>query len=77
MSQLVIFELHLYAVDKPTDRQRWNGGPMASKEASAALDSGVEAFREAVCAQGLEVVRMQYGVSLGLALFALWQGFDA
>lgn len=63
MTQLATFEVRLTAVDKPTDRRRWNGGPMASEEADAALEEAVAAFRAVVEARGFEVARVGHGVA--------------
>lgn len=63
MDQLARFELRVTARDKPTDKRRWNGGPMASNEASVALMAGVDAFRQALAERGFEVAHMGYGVT--------------
>ena len=59
---LVHFDVHLTASDLPTDRRRWNGDPMPSREASDALHAGVEAFQAALRVRGFEVARTGYGV---------------
>ena len=61
-AQLAHFEMTLVAIDKPTDRRRWNGDPMASVEASDALLAGVEAFQAELRARGFEIARTRYGV---------------
>jgi len=63
MDQLVVFEVKLTATDHPTERRRWNGGPMASEDAVAALNVAVEAFRTAIMEAGFEIVRTGYGVA--------------
>lgn len=61
--QVAVFQVRVVAVDKPTDRKRWNGGPMASKEASAALKKAVDAFRASLAEEGFEAVSTGSGVS--------------
>jgi hypothetical protein len=63
MKQYVIFEMHLTAVDKPTDRRRWNGEPMASAETGAALFDAVDAASAALAEHGFELVHTGYGVT--------------
>lgn len=62
VDQLAVFEVQMTVIDHPTDRRRWNGGPMASEDATEALDAAVKAFREAIVDSGFEVVRTGYGV---------------
>lgn len=62
MSQLAIFQIRLAAIDKPTDRRRWNGGPMASDEASEALHEVVDWMQAVLEERGFEVARTTYGV---------------
>jgi hypothetical protein len=57
------FDVRLSAIDKPTNRLRWNGEPMASDEASKALSAGVDAFQEALRRHGFEILRTGYGVT--------------
>lgn len=61
--QFALFEVRLVALDKPTDRRRWNGGPLASKDADEALSRAVDAFRASIMGDGFTVVRTGYGVS--------------
>lgn len=65
--QFAHFELEIMAVDKPTDRRRWNGGPMASEEASEALHRAVDAFRESLIADGFKICHSGYGVHATMA----------
>jgi hypothetical protein len=62
MSQFAHFELRVVAEDTPTERRRWNGGPMASDRASEALLDAVEAFQEALRRHGFRVANSGYGV---------------
>jgi hypothetical protein len=59
--QLVSFEVNLIAIDKPTDRKRWNGDPMHSEAASDALNKAVNAFQDVIRAEGFDVVNTGYG----------------
>lgn len=59
--QIAVFEVEFTADDKIT-RRRWNGGPMASKEASDALFEAVEAFRTVLAKHGYEKGAASYGV---------------
>lgn len=59
--QIAVFEITFEADDK-VSRRRWNGGPMASAEASVALRAGVEAFRAAMAAHGYTNGSCGYGV---------------
>lgn len=59
---LAQFEVHATALDQPTDRRRWNGDPMASKEAHDALFEGVEAFQAALRARGFTIGNTDFGV---------------
>jgi hypothetical protein len=61
-SQIVRFEVEASALDKPTTRRRWNGGAMASKEASDALRRAVEAFQASLRADGFEIAHTGCGV---------------
>jgi hypothetical protein len=61
--QLAHFELVVTAHDKPTDRRRWNGEPMASKEASDALHLAVDAFNDALKRAGFDIAHLGYGVA--------------
>lgn len=63
VDQLVTFEVQLTAVDYPTDRRRWSGGPLASLEAHEALNDAVDAFSASVCAAGFDLVHTGYGVT--------------
>jgi hypothetical protein len=60
---IATFELRLSAIDKPTERKRWNGGPLASPEANDALRRAVKAFRASAEADGFETVHIGYGVT--------------
>ncbi len=61
-TRLAHFEIHLDAVDKPTDRRRWNGDPMASEEANAALWAAVDAAKAALAEHGFAVCHSGFGV---------------
>lgn len=61
--QVAVFEVRLVAVDMPTTRRRWNGGPMASEKADDALLKAVDAFQDVIRAEGFELVRTGYGVT--------------
>jgi hypothetical protein len=61
MSQIVRFEIMVAAIDRPTNRRRWNGDPMASAEADEALDAGIDALKAALVEHGFEPVRIGYG----------------
>jgi hypothetical protein len=67
MTQIATFELQMTVLDKPTTRKRWNGEPMQSEEASAALFPAVEAFRAEVERHGFVVAHTGYGVKAGEA----------
>lgn len=56
------FELTFTTVDKPTDRERWNGEPTASNEAREALFAGVDAFKAALRERGFGAGHSTYGV---------------
>lgn len=60
--QIAVFELELEAVDHETDRRRWNGGPMPSRDADAALTAAVTAFRGVMREHGFDLMRTGYGV---------------
>lgn len=51
------------AYDKPTDKQRWNGKPMASPEATEALHKGAEALQELLHTSGFGSLHIGYGVT--------------
>jgi hypothetical protein len=57
------FEVDLQAIDHGEARERWNGGLMASREASAALHAAVEAFQNELRAHGFVIARTGYGVT--------------
>ena len=59
---LAVIGVECTIVDVPTDRRRWNGDPMASKEASAAMQRAVDAFQESLRNDGFPVVHTGYGV---------------
>lgn len=62
-STLAIFEVTVTAIDKPHDRRRWNGGPIASTEANRVLDKAVATFRAVIEAEGFVVAHTSYGVA--------------
>lgn len=61
--QIAHFKLEVEAPDMPTDQRRWNGEPMPSAEASAALHAAVESFRNELLGRGFNIRRTGYGVS--------------
>lgn len=60
--QRVHFELKVDAIDMPTERRRWNGGPLASDEAQEALLAAVEAFQDTLRRRGFRLTHSGYGV---------------
>lgn len=61
----VTFDVRCVAVDhhEYPRRYRWHGkGPMPSRDAQAALEVAVDAFKAALREQGFEVARTGYGV---------------
>lgn len=60
---LAHFELHVTAIDPGEPRKRWNGDPMASSEASAALLTAVDTFKASLGALGFQMTRAGYGVT--------------
>lgn len=62
MTQYVAFQMHLIAVDHPTDRRAWDGGLFPSHDAHKALEAAVAAFEQAVTGAGFDIVRTGYGV---------------
>lgn len=59
--QIAVFELVFEADDKVT-RQRWNGRPMHSAEATTAFRAGIDAFRAAMAAHGYEKGSISGGI---------------
>jgi hypothetical protein len=62
-TQLAHLEVHMTVVDHPTSRRRWNGDPMASEDASEALNAAVNEFQCVVRNLGFDIVRTGYGVT--------------
>lgn len=60
-SSLVEFELVVTAIDKPTERRRWNGDPMHSREASEALWRAVDVLRDHLRVEGFAIAHVGYG----------------
>ena len=65
--QLAHFQLVMTAHDHGEGRRCWNGDPMHSAEASAALWVAVDAFRGALEERGFTVARSSFGVRAGEA----------
>lgn len=63
MTRLANFELRVVAIDPGEPRERWNGDPMASDVAQAALHEAVAVFEAALDARGLKVAQASYGVT--------------
>lgn len=61
--QIATFELRVQAIDHPSERRRWNGGPMASEEAAKALTEAVDAFKAVLRNYDLGVIHAGYGVT--------------
>jgi hypothetical protein len=61
-TQLAHFEVEVIVVDHPTERRRWNGGPMPSEDTTAALSEAVDAFKRTLIDHGFDTVRTTYGV---------------
>lgn len=60
--RVAVFHVKLTAIDGSQERRAWDGRPLPSREAHAALDAGVDAFRAAVRNAGFTLVRTGYGV---------------
>ena len=62
MTGLATLELRLTIIDGGEQRKRWNGDPMASREATEALTAAVKAMQETFRSQGV-LVHTGYGVT--------------
>lgn len=63
MTRLATIKLSCTAIDPGTPRKRWNGEPTASRDADAATDAAVEAFKRVLEVHGFQVAHTSYGVT--------------
>jgi hypothetical protein len=57
-----VLELHLTVLDPGEPRERWNGDPMASAEASAAIREEVDAMKERLRERGFTPAHTGMGI---------------
>jgi len=60
--ELIVFELEVWALDRPSMRRRWNGDPMASPPANDALLRAVDAFTASLRHDAFQIARTGFGV---------------